>query len=401
MPMYTVDDRATIHSIFIFLEFSQSADSSRGPIVSIEFAPNCLTNWRLAITTNHIVSRKETMSRSGSASLGLAKGKSFVKKLLYAQYVDVEKDVTCEIPELLLEDYILQERGKFCDLQFTEYMKNPKSNIEVLKSGLKSSIRQVYVYSNPLPIVAALEKVSVRKALNLLDLPSVCDVTIHAFVVFKTDDFATGKEMWWSLEKNGHYIVLQHSPDKADVVDKIYDIESKKFAKRLEPVKKETSAVSSYKLQNLLTIIWETRQLGTKYHLIKANCQNFASFVFKKTNVEGKTWSTFTSGLVDSLAHGNAQNGSGVDADAIRHYWLLRSDRRDLYMSLIENQDFMQINHLMEKYPADERDSQGYTMLEWAETFSKNDVTHYLEKKGAVRSEILPTERLFHCLTIF
>lgn len=101
------------------------------------------------------------------------------------------------------------------------------------------------------------------------------------------------------------------------------------------------------------------------------------------------------------MAHGNAQNGSGVDADAIRHYWLLRSDRRDLYMSLIENQDFMQINHLMEKYPADERDSQGYTMLEWAETFSKNDVTHYLEKKGAVRSEILPTERLFHCLTIF
>jgi len=71
--------------------------------------------------------------------LGLAKGKSFVKKLLYVQYVDVEKDVTCEIPELLLEDYILQERGKFCDLQFTEYMKNPKSNIEVLKSGLKST----------------------------------------------------------------------------------------------------------------------------------------------------------------------------------------------------------------------------------------------------------------------
>ncbi|EFX79382.1 hypothetical protein DAPPUDRAFT_319693 [Daphnia pulex] len=57
-------------------------------------------------------------------------------------------------------------------------------------------------------------------------------------------------------------------------------------------------------------------------------------------------------------------------------------------MLLIENHDFMQITHLMEKYPsADERDSQGYTLLKWAETFSKKDVTNYLEKKGAFRSE--------------
>ncbi|EFX61802.1 hypothetical protein DAPPUDRAFT_120938 [Daphnia pulex] len=88
----------------------------------------------------------------------------------------------------------------------------------------------VYVYSNPLPTGSALEKYSVRKALKLPDPPSVCDVTIHALVVFKTDDFATCKEMWWSLEKNRHYIVLQHSPDQADVVDKIYDIVTKKIS---------------------------------------------------------------------------------------------------------------------------------------------------------------------------
>lgn len=81
-----------------------------------------------------------------------------------------------------------------------------------------------------MPTGSALEKYSVRKALNLPDLPSVCDVTIHALVVFKTDDFATGKEMWWSLEKNRHYIVLQHSPDQADVVDKIYDIVTNKIS---------------------------------------------------------------------------------------------------------------------------------------------------------------------------
>jgi hypothetical protein len=150
------------------------------------------------------------MSRSGSASSGLAKGKSFVKKLLYAQYVDVAKDVTCVIPELLLEDYILQERGKFCDLQFTEYLKNPKSNIQVLKLGLKSKTLEVYVYSNPLmPFATTLEKMSARKILNLPKLPSICDLTIHAFVVFRTYDCANGIEIWWSLEKNGHYTVLQ------------------------------------------------------------------------------------------------------------------------------------------------------------------------------------------------
>lgn len=184
---------------------------------------------------------------------------------------------------------------------------------------------------------------------------------IHAFVVFKTDDFVTGVEMWWSLEKNGRYTVLQHSSNKEDVVDNIYDVKKKEFVKRLEPVKELTSAASSYKLQNVFNIIWEKRQFSTKYHLIKANCQNFASFVFEKSICEGKTWSTFTSGLVDILAQDNPKNDSGVEADAIRHYWLLKSDRREFYLYLIEEKDFPEVILLLEKYPINEEDSGLYS----------------------------------------
>lgn len=328
------------------------------------------------------------MSRSGSdASSGLAKGKSFVKQLLYAQRYDVAKDETCVIPELLLEDYILQERGKFCDLQFTEYLKNPNSNIQVLKLGLKSKTLEVYVYSNPLPFATTLEKMSARRILNLPKLPSICDLTIHAFVVFRTYDYATRREMWWSLEKNGHYTVLQHSSCRSDVVAKIYDIEQKKFVQRLEPVKELTRAASFSQLKNLFTAFWETCQFSTKYHLIKANCQNFASFVFKIANCEGKTWWTLTSKLVDILTPGSLKKGSGVESDAIRHYWLVGSEKRDLYISLIRNKDCGLITSLIEAFPINGRDSQGYTMLEWSRAFERKDIGDYLEKKGAIPSE--------------
>jgi hypothetical protein len=70
--------------------------------------------------------------------------------------------------------------------------------------------------------------------------------------------------------------------------------------KRLEPVKKQKSAMGNLDfLQNLLQTIWETNQLNNDYHLLFANCQNFAAFVFKKSNYGGKKWSTVTSAIVD------------------------------------------------------------------------------------------------------
>ena len=280
------------------------------------------------------------MTCSGSESSGLAKGMEFCNEILYVQHLDLEKDVISEIPELLLEDYILQDRQKFCHLEFTAYSENPKSNIEILKSGIQCDIQEVSVHSNSLPIRPTLEKYSFRAKLKLPRLPSFCDLMIHAFVVFKTYDIAAGKNMWWSLEKNGHHIVLQHSPHKMDVVEKVYDIDKKELAERLGPVREETRAKSFFKLINVFTTFWGTCQFSTKYNLIKANCQNFASFVYSKTNCEGKTWSTITSGLVDRLTRGKPENSSGVDANAIRHYWILKSDRRNLYMPLIEIKNF-------------------------------------------------------------
>ena len=58
---------------------------------------------------------------------------------------------------------------------------------------------------------------------------------------------SNSEKTWWSLEKNGKYIVLQQSPVKKDVMYKLYDPEKKKHVQRLEPVKLRESARNNYK----------------------------------------------------------------------------------------------------------------------------------------------------------
>ena len=118
--------------------------------------------------------------------------------------------------------------------------------------------------------------------------------------------------------------------------------------------------------------------------------------VYEKANYEGRTWSS--SGLVNSLAQDNPKNDFVIDSNAIRHYWLIKSDRRDFYSSLIEKKEFSEFLLLFEKYPINERDSQGYTLLEWAEAFSRDDVRNHLEKKGAVQSEFIRRNVFFIAL---
>jgi ankyrin repeat protein len=337
------------------------------------------------------------MANSASASSNQAKGNNYLKKILYVQFVDQDKDMISEIPDLFLEDNVLQGREKFRDLKFSEYVNNPKSNIEVLKSGLQNDIQQVYVFSNPLSFAVRFNGFSLREFLKLPKLPSIRDVTIHAFVVFQTFDIVAGKEIWWSIEKNGLYTVLQHSSNKTDVVDHIYDADKNESVKRLEPVKELANAASSYRLSHVLNIIWETRLFSTKYHLIKGNCQHFASLVYEKANYEGRTW--WSSGLVNSLAQDNPKNDLVIDSNAIRHYWLIKSDRRRFYSSLIEKRGFEEFLLLFEKYPAiNERDSQGYILLEWAEAFSREDVKKYLIEKGVVQSELFRRNVFFIAL---
>ncbi|EFX68518.1 hypothetical protein DAPPUDRAFT_114502 [Daphnia pulex] len=141
------------------------------------------------------------MSRSGAAS-DLAKGGNFTNLLLYVQHVDREKDMASTISDISLREYLLLENHKiFTDTNFAEYMRNPKANVGILKSFLEHTITHVEVYSNPLPAI-----------------PFKSENMIHAFVVFRTWNWMTEKETWWySIEKNGHYIVLQQSPNKDDV----------------------------------------------------------------------------------------------------------------------------------------------------------------------------------------
>jgi hypothetical protein len=172
-------------------------------------------------------------------------------------------------------------------------LKNPKANVGILKSFLQDEITHVQVYTNPLLVIPK------------------SNFTIHAFVVFQTRNPTTNAEMWWSLEKNTKYIVLQQSPVKEDVTEKLYDDGKKEFVKRLGPVKPKKNAMGKTEgLEYLLRAIWETNQLNKDYHLLFANCQNFASFVFEKANCEGKKWSTRLSSFVDAFIFRNKKTNS-------------------------------------------------------------------------------------------
>jgi hypothetical protein len=223
----------------------------------------------------------------------VAKGEIFTDPLLYAQHVDKEKDTTSIISQQSIREYFLGHGQILSDTNFTDYLKNPKANVGILKSFLQDEITHVQVYTNPLPFL-----------LNWR-------VTNHAYVVFKTRNPTTNEEMWWSLEKNTKYIVLQQSPVKDDVTEKLYDDGKKELVKRHGPVKPQKSAMGKTEgLEYLLRAIWETNQLNKDYHLLFANCQNFASFVFETANCEGKKWSTPISSFVEAFIFRNKKTNS-------------------------------------------------------------------------------------------
>jgi hypothetical protein len=148
---------------------------------------------------------------------------------VYVQHVDKKKDTASEIPERSLHEYLIIDRKEISDSELTEYLRNPTVNLDILKSSLKDIIVHAMVYSNPLPI------------------PIKSGVTIHAFVVFQTMNESNSEKTWWSLEKNGKYIVLQQSLVKKDVMYKLYDPEKKEHVQRLEPVELRESARGNYK----------------------------------------------------------------------------------------------------------------------------------------------------------
>jgi hypothetical protein len=252
-------------------------------------------------------------------------------------------------------------------------LKHPTANLDILKSSLDHFIHLTTVYSNPLPI------------------PLKSGVTIHAFVVFQTKKNKAESEetCWWSLEKNGKYIVLQQSPVKEDVTEKLYDPpEKKEHVQRLGPVKLLESARGNLDfLINLLRAIWKTSQINKSYHLLYSNCQNFASFVFENSNLHGKKWSTPISSVVDRIGLRNTKTKSEVTGTASKYTSNLVDGKGIFYNAMIKGrrQDFEDLAVNLTSESLNSVDSLGYTLLEWATAFSTSDwpIDQFLREKGA------------------
>jgi hypothetical protein len=114
-----------------------------------------------------------------STSADLAIGKKFIKKLLYVQDVSTEVGTVSEIPELFLQYFGHQDDDrKVYDLNFAQYLKSSKSNVQILKPLLQDIVRWIWVYSNPLTC-------SVQSN----------NVFIHAFVIFRTENSTDGSRV--------------------------------------------------------------------------------------------------------------------------------------------------------------------------------------------------------------
>jgi ankyrin repeat protein len=160
------------------------------------------------------------------------------------------------------------------------------------------------------------------------------------------------------------------------------------LVQRPEPVTERKSARGNFRgLERLLRAIWETNQLSTNYHLLFSNCQNLASFVFRKSNSR-KKWSTVTSAIVDRFGLRNKKTKSESLADSMKYNWIEKDDKFAYYKAMIERnrKDLEKLiaNNLTNE-SINSVDSQGYTLLEWARVFSTSDwpIDQYLKDVGA------------------
>jgi ankyrin repeat protein len=328
---------------------------------------------------------------SSSTSSDLPKGKKFIKKLLYVQHVDKEKDTASEIPDRYLEEFLKADRTNFHDSKFTKYLKSPKANLSLLMKSMGDWITKVTVYSNPLSIP--------------LKVPGV---TIHAFVVFMTTRYRGIKiiKTWWSLEKNGHHIVLQQSPNEDDVIKKIYDTETKTSVERLEPIKNQKSnSMVNNSVENVLRIIWDTNMLNERYNLLYSNCQHFASFVFEKLSHGRETWSTVTTATFGRIGWKEKKIHPKIRLDAFKYKSILKDDKFDFYWAMMEGrrEDFKQMTNNLTFECLNSVDSQGYTLLEWATVFKSSDwpIDEELKNKGAEMPSDEKGLNIFHRNVIF
>jgi ankyrin repeat protein len=217
--------------------------------------------------------------------------------------------------------------------------------------------------------------------MKILGIPWKFKTTSHAYVVFQTQDTKKTKKkkkMWWSFEKNGEYIVLQQSPNEKDVTECIYDNTKTKNISRLKPVKEEIRAPAQGTLENLLRYFLNTGQFSLSYHLFLSNCWQFAKLIFDKLNTTWKEWTPpvgYKNLKVMNPFSSTVIGRSGLDAETAMNYNQI-DDNNTINTSLrlaIRDGNLNQLQTLLKNHPKtiDSVDARGYTLIEWAQVFSK------------------------------
>ncbi|KZS11514.1 Uncharacterized protein APZ42_024331 [Daphnia magna] len=124
----------------------------------------------------------------------------------------------------------------------------------------EEKIKNASVYSHPL----SSRQLTNAKAYN-------------AFIIMETNDW------WWSIEKNTEGITIQRSKYLKSVRD-MYQRTKRTTGKtsRLEIHKGKTTQGNDITINELINYIWRKDCLNNVYHLLYANCQDFAAMVFDR-----------------------------------------------------------------------------------------------------------------------
>ena len=203
--------------------------------------------------------------------------------------------------------------------------------------------------------------------------------------------------------------MLRQSTNEEQVTNTFYNVEDGTIDERTTPVKLLIASDKGQgSLKDLLSALYTASQLNERYDLIMSNCQKFASFIFEKTNGEGIIWSEpmGSNRILAALYHYAkiswnymkqklfrqipsyeieidpyaALKRHSVNSDVIDKVILEKKKGKPVIQECdLQNYRRESIN---------KNDAQGYTLLEWAEAFSREDIHNFLtEEKGAVESE--------------
>jgi ankyrin repeat protein len=205
-------------------------------------------------------------------------GKEFKEKLLFLPKADTDPKVQHEICEPALFRFLLNE-------------KTIKDQAEI------SAMLQTL---NCIDKLSKITKVETHQS----SMGSAKDLgkAFHVFILLKTTSGKDG-DYWWSLEKNTKYIVMQRSPKKNDVKEKL----NGKERKRVQPIAVDLKGKGTIK--DLFAILWVYEVIPEKYHIKYSNCQSLVTLVSKTITEIGYEYK----GIFEYSPQGNDRNRQMLD----------------------------------------------------------------------------------------